>query len=396
MTRKILAAGWWRAGRRIKHRLQSAGVCIVLMGAALSAAAEPLLDCPLRDAPFSVDMALIDALLSPAASAAINEQMPDLFAGLPAIMKKTETPSFAAIMSVRGLANMKRQPEENILALDKKLRQLTVTDKDRRARCARYDNDVPALATDSATVNILVFNKINGFDHGPSVGAATAALQAIAKAKGWSVAVTDKGGAFNTETLDRFDVVVWNNISGDALTLSQRAAFKQYIEQGGGFLGIHGSGGDPIYFWNWYADTLLGARFIGHPMEPQFQDAGIAVENTASGIGASLKPGWSMKDEWYSFAKSPRGKAVTVVAILDESTYSPKGMFGQDLHMGEDHPIAWSRCVKNGRAFYTAIGHRPEVYSVKENITLLTDALAWAAGQGKTQCRNGKEVAVAH
>jgi Trehalose utilisation len=37
-----------------------------------------------------------------------------------------------------------------------------------------------------------------------------------------AIAVTDKAGAFNPATLRRFDAVIWNNISGDVLTLSQR------------------------------------------------------------------------------------------------------------------------------------------------------------------------------
>jgi hypothetical protein len=45
---------------------------------------------------------------------------------------------------------------------------------------------------------------------------------------------------------------------------------------------------------------LLGARFIGHPLAPQFQDARIVVEGQTS-IGRGLAPGWTMNDEWYSF-----------------------------------------------------------------------------------------------
>ncbi len=76
----------------------------------------------------------------------------------------------------------------------------------------------------------------------------------------------------------------------------------------------------------------------------------------------------------------------SVVATLDESTYRPEGYGGQDLRMGEDHPIAWTRCVGNGRAMYTAIGHRPEVYQLPQNLKLLEDGLVWAAGQRNSGC----------
>src|ERR1041385_4983741 len=49
---------------------------------------------------------------------------------------------------------------------------------------------------------------------------------------------------------------------------------------GGGLVGIDGAGGDPRYEGNWYADTLLGARFKGHPLHPQFQRATIRIEDT--------------------------------------------------------------------------------------------------------------------
>lgn len=361
-------------------------VIAMLTSASGGATAQELLDCPLRDAPFSTQSPLIDLLLSPSARAAVEEQLGDVLTKLPAHMLSTEAPSFAAIRTVESLLKMMRLAPDSIEQLNDRLMRIPVTDADRRARCARYDNTSPKFDLNSGGTRVLVFTKINGFDHGPSVTAATQAISDLALKRNWQVAVTDRGGAFTPQTLAKFDVVVWNNNSGDVLTLSQREAFEDYIHQGGGFLGIHGAGGDPTYFWDWYADELLGARFIGHPMEPQFQDARIVVEAHAGGIGADLAPGWTMNDEWYSFQDNPRASGASVVATLDENTYLPEGYGGQDLRMGEDHPIAWTRCIGNGRAMYTAIGHRPEVYQLPQNLKLLEDGLAWAAGQSALNC----------
>jgi uncharacterized protein len=172
--------------------------------------------------------------------------------------------------------------------------------------------------------------------------------------------------------------------------LTQRSALKRYIERGGGFVGFHGSGGDPIYFWDWYVDTLIGARFAGHPMAPQFQPAKIVIDDDKSALARDLAPGWTMTDEWYSFRTNPRAVGAHVIATLDELSYSPKGMGNQDLHMG-DHPIAWTRCVGDGRSFYSAIGHRPETYSDPHHVKLLEHAILWAAGAGETHCHAGKE-----
>ena len=130
---------------------------------------------------------------------------------------------------------------------------------------------------------------MTGFRDGPSVEAANAALRAMAQRNGWALVVTDKGGAITPSILRKFDAVIWNNVSGDVLTVTQRRAFEDYIAKGGGYVGIHGSGGDPVYYWDWYADTLIGARFAGHPMDPQFQDARVLVESSAAALAASSR-----------------------------------------------------------------------------------------------------------
>ncbi|MET0252075.1 MAG: ThuA domain-containing protein [Novosphingobium sp.] len=219
---------------------------------------------------------------------------------------------------------------------------------------------------------------MNGFRDGPSVDSAHSTMLAMAKRRGWGIAFTDEGGAINPATLRQFDAVIWNNISGDVLTLSQRSALQQYLEQGGGFVAMHGSGGDPVYFWDWYADRLLGARFKGHPMNPQFQDARIVVSDPAHPIAKGLPREWTMNDEWYSFRSDPAAVGAHVILSLDESTYKPDGLMGIDLRMGQ-HPIAWTNCIGKSRVFYSAIGHRPETYSQPQHVALLESAITWAA-----------------
>ena len=168
-------------------------------------------------------------------------------------------------------------------------------------------------------------------------------------------------------------------VRGDVLTLKQRAAFQRYMEQGGGFVALHGAGGDPNYFWDWYADTLLGARFIGHTMAPQFQEARITA-NPAHPIFVSsgLPSAWRMTDEWYAFDGNPADKGASVVLSLDESSYNPVGPMGADIRMGA-HPIAWTQCIGRGRMFYSAIGHKPENYADPHHVALIEHAIHWTA-----------------
>lgn len=339
-------------------------------------------DCALRDAPFSIASPLYDVLLSEAARAVVEKNMPGAIAQLPPIFSKTEVPSFATILDMRSIAGMARLDAAAIAALDTELRALPVTDDDKVNRCARYDNDVPKLDLNGSKPSLLVFEKINGFKDTPSVDSAHAAMEAMAARKGWNVVFTESGGAFNARTLANFDAVLWNNISGDVLTLSQRTAFQEYLDKGGAYVGLHGSAGDPTYFWDWYPDTLIGARFSGHPMDPQFQEARVMVHGDHT-LNAGLPSEWRMTDEWYAFKTNPKASGAKVLLSLDENTYGHKGRNGEDLSMGGDHPIAWTKCIGAGRMFYSAIGHLPETYAHPINVRVMENGLDWALNAKK-------------
>jgi uncharacterized protein len=374
-------------GAWLRRLLASA---LLLTGLFTGHAQAKLLDCPMRDAPFSVDGPFIDLMLSEKARAAFDAHMPGMLAKLPPMMAGTKAPSFGSIMTARKMTGLSGQTID-LSKLDADLKALPVSDSDRAARCERYDDDRPKFKLPRAKVRVLLFEKMTGFRDTPSVEAGNAMFRAMAARNGWALAVTDKGGAMHPSVLKQFDAVIWNNVSGDVLTLTQRKAFEDYVERGGGFVGVHGSAGDPVYFWDWYPDTLIGARFIGHPTNPQFQDAKVRLEGNPAGIGAGLDASWTMNDEWYSFAQSARLNGAHVVATLDEKSYAPgASRFGnQGLAMGDDHPIAWTRCVGKGRSFYSAIGHRPETYSDVRHQQLLQQAILWAAKQGSKSCKGG-------
>ena len=361
-----------------------------LLPAAAIAAPDGAVDCPLRDQPYSVNSPLLDVLLNPRAKAVLNQETPDLLKGFPPEMLRTATPSFAAILTPNTVLELKRVPAETVRRLDAGLAAVALTDEDRAIRCARYDNDRLQLVSTPAKVRVLLFEKMTGFRDGPSVDAARKALEEMARRNRWSLTITNKGGAFTPKTLRGFDTVIWNNVSGDVLTTTQRRAFQDWMQKGGGYVGIHGSGGDPATFWDWYVDKLVGARFIGHPSNPQFQNAKVVIETAPSGIASDLAPGWEMTDEWYSFRASPRTTGATVIARLDEASYTPGNSFGRDLKMG-DHPIAWTRCVGDGRSFYSAIGHVPATYAQPHHVKLLEQAILWTADKGKTHCRADRE-----
>ncbi|GGB85777.1 hypothetical protein GCM10011494_00060 [Novosphingobium endophyticum] len=366
----------------MKKQLSFLAACIT-MSLCQPAFAAPL-DCPLRDEPYSTKSPLIDVLLSPGAREVLDKAAPGKLDKIPERFAGTTAPSFAAILSVEMAGRFTGIPAEKMPALDAELRKVPVTEADKTARCVRYDNDVPKFDLPSGKPRLLLFEKIVGFRDDPSVKAAHDAFVGMAERNGWAIASTEKAGAINDKTLGQFDAVIWNNISGDVLTLGQRRALQDFLKRGGGFVAVHGSAGDPVYFWDWYADSLIGARFKGHPMDPQFQDARIEV-NADHPLTRDLPSDWTMKDEWYSFSTNPRAVGANVLLSLDESSYLPEGM-GADLRMG-DHPLAWTNCQGKGRVFYSAIGHLPETYSEPHYVTVLEDAIRWAADTN-TPCSN--------
>ena len=376
--------------RNKSRRARTAALSLIgtLLTFGVSAQAKPVTDCPNRDAPFSTSSPVIDVMLSPAANAIMAKEMPAR-ANSPLLpsLTGTTTPSFMAILTLKEAARFTGIDVTKLPAIDAELRALPVTEADKIARCVRYDNDVPRFALPKGKPRLLLFEKINGFKDTPSVNAARAAFSAMAERKGWAIASTEKGGAFNAKTLAQFDAVIWNNISGDVLTLTQRTAFQTYLKKGGGFIAVHGSAGDPVYFWDWYPDELIGARFSGHPMAPQFQEARI-VTNTAHPLAKALPGEWRMTDEWYSFKSNPRIAGADVLLTLDESTYKPVNR-DRDLAMGKDHPIAWTKCIGKGRMFYSAIGHLPETYAQPQNVVMLEAAMEWAAKRSQCGRRGG-------
>ena len=253
-----------------------------------------------------------------------------------------------------------------------------------------HDETPPERPSDLDRPALLVFHKTNGYRHEEAIQQGVPALTAIAERRGWSSFSTENGAVHDPEWLAAFDVVVWFQVSGNVLSEPQRAALRDFIESGGAFFGIHGTGGDSSYDWLWQPETLVGAQFIGHPMNPQFQEATVHVEAPDHPVMQGLPSEWVRTDEWYSFAESPRGPDVQVLARLDESTYSPRidlKVIDHDLRMGEDHPIVWTHCIGQGRAIYSALGHAGAAYTEEPlHVRLLENGLDWLVSS-RDPCR---------
>jgi len=253
-----------------------------------------------------------------------------------------------------------------------------------------FDTHPPQLSLDTKDFNVLIYSKTNGWIHEDAIDASKEVFRELGHKNNWKVTVSDNGAIFNNQQLPYFDVVVWNNVTGQTLNEEQRNAFKKYMITGGGFVGIHGSG-DSSHHWNWYYEALIRALFSHHPMEPQFQTAELSRECSPLFAACELLPEkWSWEDEWYVFYESPRKKGSTVLYNLEETNLVMSGEFkgmqaDKNWGMGNDHPVAWYHCLDKGRVFYTAMGHKGSYFYKTNYKKLLVEAIKWA-GDSTIKC----------
>ena len=253
---------------------------------------------------------------------------------------------------------------------------------------SQHDELQPYLPVDLRQPAVLVFSKTNQFRHEESIARGGIVISEIGIARGWDVFLTENGAVFNREQLAQFKAVVFLNATGDMLSPAQQQVFQQWLEAGGGWLGIHAAGDGSHSGWPWYVENLIGAQFTAHILDPQFQIASVIADSQDHPVMDGIPAVWNHEEEWYSWDRSPRSAGFTILAVVDEDSYTPVQKFlwhERDLRM-DDHPIAWSNCVGRGRTVYTAVGHTAGAYSNPPVRQFIENALAWALGETPGGC----------
>jgi uncharacterized protein len=210
---------------------------------------------------------------------------------------------------------------------------------------------------------VLIFSKTNGFHHA-CIPVGIEAIKKLGEENGFSVDTTTDSLDFNLNHLKKYAEIIFLCPTGKVLGPEQEQALKQYIEQGGGFVGIH-SATDCEYDWPWYGQ-LVGGYFKSHPKQ---QEAKLLVVDKDHPSTSGLPDVWVRKDEWYNFKYL--NPDVTVLIKIDESSYTG----GEN---GNNHPMAWYHKFDGGRAFYTELGHTDESYSDPLFLKHLLGGIKWA------------------
>ena len=214
---------------------------------------------------------------------------------------------------------------------------------------------------------LLLFSRTLGFRH-DSIPDGIAAVEALGRAHGFAVDVTEDPTRFTPAGLAAYRVVLFLSTTGDVLRGAERDALEGFLRAGGGFAGVHAAA-DALYDWPWYGG-LVGAWFARHPA---VQRATVRVADASQPSTRGLPDPWVRTDEWYDFRADPR-PSVHVLLTVDEASYQGGGM-------GPDHPIAWYHDYDGGRAWYTALGHVREAYADPAFRAHLLGGIAYAAGR---------------
>ncbi|MBI2926755.1 MAG: DUF1080 domain-containing protein [Verrucomicrobia bacterium] len=150
----------------------------------------------------------------------------------------------------------------------------------------------------------------------------------------------------SNDALKKYDGVIFANTTGD-LPLPDKAAFLDWIKAGHAFAGMH-SCSDTFHGYPPFIE-MLGGEFLTHGAQVSVD----CINMDAQHPSAKHFPGsWTVFDEIYIQKNFHRNQ---VHGLLTLDKHPNTGKPG-------DYPISWSKQVGKGRVFYTALGHREDVW----------------------------------
>ncbi len=191
----------------------------------------------------------------------------------------------------------------------------------------------------------------------------------------FSVEINGDVNAFTTEHFAELDAVFFYTTGELPIGEDGKAALKAFVGGGGGFVGSH-CATDTFYEWPWYG-RMLGGYFDGHPWNSE-STVGVKVDDQGHCSTQHLGEGFTITDEIYQFKEPYSRDAQHVLMSLDVDK-SPKDVNGIN-RTDDDFGISWTRKQGKGRVFYSALGHRADVWKDERYRKHMVEGLLWAAG----------------
>lgn len=211
-------------------------------------------------------------------------------------------------------------------------------------------------------------------DHIATVLAAKKVLTGMAVENNFMLDYTTDTSLINDANLAKYQVFLQFQLAPWEMSAGGQKAFENFINRKKGWVGVHFAGlirpdhfpaGMP--YWQWYEDFFGGITYTKHA---SLQKGSLKFEDRKHPATRNMPPTLQIMDEWYEFSASPRAR-VHVLATADESTYNTSTPMG-------DHPLIWSN-EKFARMIYVGAGHDTSDWSNATYITLMRDAILWAA-----------------
>jgi len=181
---------------------------------------------------------------------------------------------------------------------------------------------------------------------------------------------TNNWNNLNPDFLSRYQVVIFLDTRPDSP--AEREAFKQYMDQGGAWMGFHFSGfaltpSDFPQNWDWYHNIFLGSgSYVSNTWRPV--PAILRVEDphhpATRNLPATFK---SSASEWYRWSNDLRNNPdMDILLSIDASSFplgtGPKP--SEIWHSGY-YPVVWTN--KKYRMIYFNMGHNDIDYEHKTN-----------------------------
>jgi type 1 glutamine amidotransferase len=215
------------------------------------------------------------------------------------------------------------------------------------------------VGKDAAKVLIYTRNFVpngKGFVH-DNITTSVTAVKELCAENGIASDVSDDPAVFTAANLKSYRAVVFSNSNNEAFgDPAQSMAFTEYIENGGGFVGIHSASGSERT--NPGFKRILGGTFKWHTPNQKFT---VVVTDKNHPATAGLPAQWKWKDEGYLCELVP---GLHVLLEMDTTTVGspPREKWALKFE-GNRFPLSWCHQVGKGRCFYTALGHDKEDYA---------------------------------
>ncbi|MEV4536552.1 ThuA domain-containing protein [Asanoa sp. NPDC049518] len=268
----------------------------------------------------------------------------------------------------------------------------------------------------NADYNVLVFSRTTGFRH-DHIPHTVAAIQKLGIAHNFNVDVYDPqlptvtlpaSPFLSLDALKQYDTIVFeSNVGhpGPLNPITEQPNLEAYMNQGGGYVGIHGAADSfEIGTWPWYGN-LVGGFFTSHPSgQNGFGQCGscihaeVVTEDNTHPATAHLPARWMTVDELYNFDRNMRADVHTLLS-LNENSYQRSLNSGNAATnplrlMNGDHPIAWCQNWGGGKAFSNILGHFRTQYYDDSFMRIILGGIETTADRTGANCSSYRETSL--